>query len=127
MNRETAAARWFRRVDPRCFTSQGPAYTGQEVRRLMDPANEDRTERGARVLTAAAAPHAWLPLIRHQYDRGLGGIVDRLPTLIALYRSGTSVQQMRDRFGGWSTWRYERALDLACDGIARGLNRGVIG
>jgi hypothetical protein len=31
---------------------------------------------------------------------------------------------MRDRFGGWSTWRYERALDLACEGIARTLNRG---
>ena len=126
MNRETAVARWFRRIDPRCFTTQGPAYTGQEVRRLMDPANEDRTERGARVLTVAAAPHAWLPLIRHRDRRGLGAIVDRLPTLIALYRSGTSVQQMCDRFGGWSAWRYERALDLACDGIATGLNRGVI-
>ena len=126
MNRETAVARWFRRIDPRCFTTQGPAYTGQEVRRLIDPANEDRTERGAIVLTAAAAPHAWLPLIRHRHQRGLGEIVDRLPALVALYRSGTSVQQMRDRFGGWSTWRYERALDLVCDGIATGLNRGVI-
>ena len=127
MNRDTAVARWFRRIDPRCFTTPSPSYTGQEVRRLIDPTSEDRTGRGVAVLTAAAAPHAWLPLIRHRYHRGLGEIVDRLPTLIALYRSGTSVHQMRDRFGGWSTWRYERALDMACDGIATGLNRVVIG
>ena len=122
MNRDTAVARWFRRVDPRCFTTPSPSYTGREVRRLIAPTSEDRTGRGVAVLTAAAAPHAWLPLIRHRYHRGLGEIVDRLPTLIALYRSGTSVHQMRDRFGGWSTWRYERALEVAGTCIASHLN-----
>ena len=78
------------------------------------------------VLTAATVPHDWLPLIRHRYGRRLGEIVDRLPTLVALHRSGTSFEQMRDHFGGWSTWRNERALDMACDGIAKRLSRSLI-
>ena len=127
MNRDTAVARWYRRIDPRCFMTRSPSYTGDEVRRLMDPSNDDRTERGITVLTAATAPHAWVPLIRHRYRRGLGTLAERLPTLVALYRAGTSPAEMRDRFGGWSSWRYERALDIACDGIAKQLNRGLVG
>ena len=127
MHRETAVARWYRRIDPRSFAAQGPTYTGDEVRRLIDPANDDTMERATAVLTVATTPNDWLPLIRDRYRQGLGGIVDRLPTLVALYRAGTSLDAMRDRFGGWSTWRYERALALACDGIARRLNRGQLG
>lgn len=126
MNRDTTIARWYRRVDPRCFTPQGPSYTGDEVRRLMAPSNGDRTERGMTVLAATTAPHAWVPLIRHRYRQGLGTIAERLPTLVALYRAGTSTAEMRDRFGGWSNWRYERALDIACEGIAKALNRGQL-
>ena len=124
MHRDTAVARWYRRIDPRCFTTRHPSYTGQEVRRLMASSTDDRTGRGAPVLSAAATPNAWLPLIGDRYRQGLGVIADRLPTLVALYRTGTTPEEMRSRFGGWSTWRYERALEVAFDGIARTLNRG---
>jgi hypothetical protein len=124
MNRDTAVARWYRRIDPRCFADQSPTYTGDEVRRLIDPSSDDPTGRAMPVLSVATAPNDWLPMIRDRYRQGLGAIVDRLPTVLALYRQGVSLDEMRDRFGGWSTWRYERALDVACDGIARRINRG---
>jgi hypothetical protein len=127
MKDATAVARWYRRIDPRCFTTRSPSYTGDEVRRLMDPSNDGQTERGTTVLTAAAAPNDWLPFVRDRQRRALGAIADRLPTLVALYRAGTSLDEMRSRFGGWSTWRYERALAVACEGIARRLNRGQLG
>ena len=119
----TAVARWYRRIDPRCFTAQRSSYSGEEVRRLIDPSNDDRTDRGTTVLTAATTPNDWLPLVDDRRRRTLGSIADRLPTLVALYRAGASLDEMRDRFGGWSTWRYERALAVACEGIARRLNR----
>src|SRR3954466_6846541 len=123
MNRETAVARWYRRIDPRCFTFQRSSYTGDEVRRLIDPENDDRSDREATVLAAATVPGAWLPLVDDRRRRTLGAIADRLPTLVALYRAGTSLDEMRERFGGWSTWRYHQALEIACEGIARSLNR----
>jgi hypothetical protein len=123
MKDATAVARWYRRIDPRCFTTRSPAYTGDEVRRLMEPSNDDRTERGTAVLSVATAPNDWLPFVRDRRRRALGAIADRLPTLVALYRAGTSLDEMRSRFGGWSTWRYERALEIAFDGIAERLNR----
>jgi hypothetical protein len=126
MNRDTAVARWYRRIDPRCFTTRSASYTGEEVRQLIDPSNDDWTERGTTVLVTATAPANWLPLVDDRRRRTLGAIADRLPTLVALYRAGTSLNEMRDQFGGWSTWRYERALDIACDGIARSLNRGQL-
>jgi hypothetical protein len=124
MNHATTVARWYRRIDPTCFSGPSPAYTGDEVRRLMDPSNHEQTERGAAVLTVATVPGDWLPLVRNRHGQGLGAIVDRLPTIVTLYRAGTSLAEMRDRFGGWSTWRYERALDVAFGSIARRLNRG---
>src|SRR3954463_8392265 len=62
MNRETAVARWYRRIDPRCFTFQRSSYTGDEVRRLIDPEKDDRADREATVLAAATVPGARLPL-----------------------------------------------------------------
>ncbi len=126
MHRDTALARWYRRIDPRCFTGQHPSYTGDDVRRLIAPSNDDRTGRETAVLAVAASPNDWLPLIGDRYRQGLGAIADRLPTLVALYRAGTTPEEMRSRFGGWSTWRYERALEIAFDGIARALNRGQL-
>jgi hypothetical protein len=123
MRDATAVARWYRRIDPRCFTTRSPSYTGEEVRHLMDPSNDDRTERGTAVLTAATTPNDWLPFVGDRRRRALGSIADRLPTLVALYRAGTSLEEMCNRFGGWSTWRYERALEIAFDGIAARLNR----
>ena len=124
----TAVARWYRRIDSHCFTARPPSYTGEEVRRLIaagddTPASDAPAGRGTAVRTVAATPNAWLPLVRDRQRRALGSVADRLPTLVALYRAGLSLDEMRDRFGGWSTWRYEHALDLACDGIARSLNR----
>jgi hypothetical protein len=119
----TAIARWYRRIDPGCLTAQSPSYTGEEVRRLIDPSNDDPTDRATTVLTAATVPDDWLPLVDDRRRRTLGSIADRLPTLVALYRAGASLDEMRDRFGGWSTWRYERALEIAFDGIAERLNR----
>jgi hypothetical protein len=124
MTDATAVARWYRRIDPRCFTTQSQSYTGDEVRRLIDPTNDERTERGTAVQTAATTPNDWLPLVDERRRQALGAIADRLPALVALYRAGTSFDEMRRRFGGWSTWRYERALEIACDGIAKRLNRG---
>lgn len=126
LNDASTLACWYRRIDPRRFTAQRPSYTGEEVRQLIDPSNDDRTDRGTTVLTAATTPHDWLPLVDDRRRRTLGAIADRLPTLVALYRAGASLDEMRDRFGGWSTWRYERALEIACEGIARRLNRGQL-
>ena len=126
MKDATAVARWYRRIDPRCFTTQRSTYTGEEVRRLIDPSNHEETERETAVLTVATAPNDWLPLVDDRRRRTLGAIADRLPSLVSLYRSGASLDEMRDRFGGWSTWRYERALEIACDSIARRLNRGQL-
>jgi hypothetical protein len=124
MNNATDVARWYRRIDLRCFAGQSPAFTVDEVRRVMDPSNTDQTERATAVLSTATVPSDWLPLVHNRHRQGLGSIADRLPTLVAFYQAGTSLAEMRDRFGGWSTWRYERALDLAFGSIARKLNRG---
>ena len=101
---------------------QGGRYTAGEVRRLLSPnAPESDGRRGA-VLAAAAVPGVWLDHLGERKARELGRLAGRLPTIVFLYASGASLEEILGRVGGWSTWSVERALDAAAACIAAGLN-----
>ena len=65
MNRETAVAIWYRRIDPRCFTTPDPSTTDE------DP--------GQPTLQAATiVPNSWLPIPDERKRWILGSLAERL-------------------------------------------------
>ncbi len=122
MHRPTQVARWYRRIDPRCFAGQAPAYAPEEVRDLLTSVAPGQPERAERVRAVAAVPQQWLGYLDDRQRRLLGVLADRLPSLVYLYSTGASPEEMRARFGGLTPWRYEAALEVASACIAQRLN-----
>jgi uncharacterized protein CbrC (UPF0167 family) len=71
----------------------------------------------------ATVPGDWLAHLDEREAWQLGRLADRLPTLVYWHSVGVGLEEMLARAGGWSTWRFERALDVACGCIAAYLNR----
>ena len=97
-------------------------YTASEVDRLLGPNLPESDERRRAVLATAAMPSAWLDELGEREARELGRLAGRLPTIVFLYASGASLEEILRRVGGWSTWGVEQALDTAARCIAARLN-----
>ena len=139
MNPTSMVLRWYRQSTSRAGTRQ--QFTTEEVLQLLrpndtstDPQTHSPTERRAdrlddRLATrseivrqAAARPAAWLGELTKRQRQEIGGLADRLPTLVFHHTVGGEPGELLRRFGGWSTWRYERALEVAGTCIASHLN-----
>lgn len=132
MNPTSMVLRWYRQSTGQAHP-QHQQYTTEEVLDLLrpnDPQNDDHSEqtsgerdtRGAVVREAATRPSAWLGALTQQQRREIGALADRLPSLVFHHAIGGQSDELLRRFGGWSTWRYERALEVAGSCIASHLN-----
>lgn len=147
MNPTAMMLRWYRQSTGRAAPQQ--QYTAQEVLQLLrpdrphdvctvtspgpgrraspdrqsDPAH-DRAARTEAVRQAAAQPSTWLGNLTRQHRQEIGQLADRLPTLLFHHARGGNPDDLLRQFGGWSTWRYDRALEVAGTCIASELNRG---
>jgi hypothetical protein len=74
------------------------------------------------VRQAAARPTTWLGRLTKQQRGEIGDLADRLPSLLFHHANGGDTGELVRRFGGWSTWRYDRALEAAGSCIASYLN-----
>jgi hypothetical protein len=139
VNPTTTVLRWYRQSTGQAAPKQ--QYTAQEVLQLLHPSahladvdtidipdstthpdghqHADRTEA---VRQAAARPMTWLDKVTNQQRREIGQLADRLPSLLFHHTSGGDLNDLVKQFGGWSTWRYERALEVAGTCIASHLN-----
>lgn len=135
MNPTTMVLRWYRQSTGQAPTRQ--PYTTQEVLHLLrsndnaqsgsETSPEDtQPTRGAAVRQVAARPAAWLGAITKQQRQELGALADRLPSLVFHHAIGGDPDELVRRYGGWSTWRYERALEVAGSCIASRLNAGML-
>jgi hypothetical protein len=134
MNPTATVVRWYRQST----SAIRPAhrYTTEEVLQLLRPrdaADDDaptnllhdaQTLRLEAVRQAAARSTTWADSLTPQQRLEIGELADRLPTVVSHYVSGGTSHELLQRHGGWSTWRYDRALDLAGQSIARHLNSG---
>ena len=137
MNPTATMLRWYRQSTGRASPQQ--QYTAEEVLQLLRPdrspavctirgpglqdrPDDDRAARTEAVQQAAARPAAWLGNLTTQQRREIGQLADRLPSLLFHHTSGAEPGDLLRRFGGWSTWRYERALEVAGGCIASHLN-----
>lgn len=115
-------AQLFRRVaGDTPFRSE--RYTAEEVRDLLTADVPESPSRAREARDVAAIPTDWLGSLEGQQRRQIGALADRLPLLVYLHGNGASVDDLRARFGGLTSWRYEVALDTAYACIARCLNR----
>jgi hypothetical protein len=99
-------------------------YTAREVSFLLGPNAPGSTERRRAVLATASVPSAWLDYLSQRDAVEVGRLAGRLPTIVFLYASGASLEEILGRVGGWGTWGVERALEAACGCIAACLNDG---
>jgi hypothetical protein len=134
MNPTTTVLRWYRQSTGRAVPSQ--RYTAEEVLQLLRPddrsgqtvprlqtrAGDGRPARSEAVRQVAARPTIWLGRLTKQQRREIGELADRLPSLLFHHSNGGDTGDLVRRFGGWSTWRYDRALDMAGSCIASHLN-----
>jgi hypothetical protein len=136
MNPTTIVLRWYRQSTGQTQPQQ--PYTAEEVLQLLrptdspdhpksNPAETSLPERsdGARVdavREVAARPSAWLGEVTRQQRQEIGALADRLPSLVFHHTVGGEAGELVQRFGGWSAWRYERALEVAGSCIASHLN-----
>jgi hypothetical protein len=60
MHRPTETARWYRRVDPRCFPDQNPSNVADEARLIVSPAAHRHAGLALRVRRAMAMPAHWI-------------------------------------------------------------------
>ena len=136
MNPTTIVLRWYRQSTGQTQPQQ--PYTAEEVLQLLrptdsadhpepNPAKSSLPERsdGARVdavREVAARPSAWLGEVTRQQRQEIGALADRLPSLVFHHTVGGEAGELVQRFGGWSPWRYERALEVAGTCIASHLN-----
>ncbi|MCC6175926.1 MAG: MFS transporter [Chloroflexi bacterium] len=94
---------------------------GEVVRALRGASSGKRTEA---ILDVAAEPARWLPSEPRRAFREVPRCVDRLPTILYLYRKGEDPEAIGRRLsplGG--RWPVERTVEIAADLIARHLNR----
>ena len=141
MNPTAMVLRWYRQSTSGANTHQHQ-YTTEEVLQLLRPddctadrsadqpdgradgrPDEGQAVRGAAVRQIAAQPSAWLAHVTKQHRMEIGALADRLPTLLFHHTAGGEPGDLMQRFGGWSTWRYERALEVAGACIASCLNQ----
>jgi hypothetical protein len=123
MNPTATMIRWYRKSTSGATTQQ--QFTPEEVLQLLRPDAQQPAEpaRSMAVRQVAARPSAWIGRLTKQNRREIGALADRLPTLLFHHSSGGQPGELLRRFGGWSTWRYERALELAASCIAGSLNQ----
>jgi hypothetical protein len=131
MNPTSMVLRWYRQSTGQANPQHQP-YTTEEVLQLLRPndahdlqtANQgaEHDVRSAAVHQVAARPAAWLAELTKQQRREIGALADRLPSLVFHHAIGGQTEELVRRFGGWSTWRYERALEVAGSCIASHLN-----
>ncbi|MGI9146485.1 MAG: hypothetical protein ACR2IK_08090 [Chloroflexota bacterium] len=105
------------------FPRPARTYTPEEVRlRLqLDDTGHART---MAVHAAAAQCGVWSSLLPEKVAVDLGRTAVRLPTVVYWYRQGVPAQEIGrrlSRFGG--AWDADRAIGVACELIARALNR----
>ena len=60
MHRPTETARWYRRVDPRCFPDQSSSHAADEARLIVSPAARLHVGLALRVRRAMAMPAHWI-------------------------------------------------------------------
>jgi hypothetical protein len=114
--------RWYRQSTGGAATLD-QEYTASEVLDLLRPDLHDESDRANAVRSTASQPVIWLDHLTKQERRELGDLADRLPMLVFHHAVGRSADELLQRFGGWSTWRYDRALEVACGCIASHLNQ----
>src|SRR6266542_16034 len=86
-------------------------FTASEVRAaLAEPTGDQPDERRQAILAVATVPGHWTGRLREQDAVELGGLADRLPTIVSLYAQGASLALIAGRAGTRSLWRAERAL-----------------
>ena len=123
MNPTATMLRWYRESTSGSTSQQ--QFTPEEVLQLLLPDAQQPAEpaRSMAVRQVAAQPSVWIGRLTKQNRMEIGGLADRLPTLLFHHSSGGQPGELLRRFGGWSTWRYERALELAASCIAGSLNQ----
>ena len=78
MNRDTAVAIWYRRIDPRCFTTQGSPAMDEDTGRPATPSHVGRPERRPALQPATVVPNSWLPIPDERKRWILGSLAERL-------------------------------------------------
>jgi len=122
MNPSSIVVRWYRQTASG-IRSSGEEYTAHEVYDLLRGEADGRLDRAEAVRVVAAQPGGWSERLTKQHRQEIGELADRLPSLVFHHAIGGSTDELVRRFGGWSTWRYDRALDIACACIAGQLNQ----
>jgi hypothetical protein len=136
MNPGTIVLRWYRQSTGRAQPQQ--PYTTEEVLQLLrpldapdngqtSPTHSLASSRVDAVRDVAARPSAWLGELTQPQRQEIGALADRLPSLVFHHAIGGEAGELVRRFGGWSSWRYERALEVAGSCIASHLNTTQIG
>ena len=137
MNPTATMLRWYRQSTGRAAPQQ--QYTAQEVLQLLRPKrsqdvctidipgrqdlpDDDHAARAEAVRQVAARPSTWLGNLTERQRQEIGQLADRLPSLLFHHTIGGDMDDLVRRFGGWSTWRYDRALEAAGSCIASRLN-----
>jgi hypothetical protein len=137
MNPTATMLRWYRQSTGRAAPQQ--QYTAQEVLQLLRPhrphdvctvdiprrqdrPDDDQAARTDAVRQVAARPSTWLGNLTKRQRQEIGQLADRLPSLVFHHTIGGEMEDLVRRFGGWSTWRYDRALEVAGSCIAAHLN-----
>ena len=114
----------FRRllpVGPRGWLVRTPGFTAREVRQLLRRGAV--CERGRAVAHCLARPADWLPAAPHPV-RCPQHYHQHLTRIVFWHARGDSPATIGLRLSGYETiWGVERALEEACRGIARCLNR----
>jgi hypothetical protein len=135
MNPTTMVLRWYRQSTGQALIQE--PYTAEEVLQLLRSTDnagsradsslgDGQPDRSDAVRQVAARPSAWLGEITKQQRREIGVLADRLPSLVFHHAAGGDPAELVRRYGGWSTWRYERALEVAGCCIANRLNAGTL-
>lgn len=152
MNPASVVLRWYRQTAGAARPHTEQPYTAEEVLQLLRPAHHfeasaraddaaqaDRVETGAApasdaapravpvaraeaVRDTAALPSVWLGRLGKRQREELGELAERLPAIVFHHAIGGDPAELVRRFGGWGTWRYERALEIAGACIASHLN-----
>jgi hypothetical protein len=125
MNPTATMLRWYRQSTSGTAPQKQQPFTTEEVLQLLRPDGQQPAEpaRSLAVREVAARPAAWIGRLTKQHRMEIGELADRLPTLLFHHSSGGQPGELLRRFGGWSTWRYERALEVAASCIAVSLNQ----
>lgn len=122
LNPSALVQRWYK-LSTGATSSPDQEYTAGEVLDLLRSDPNDDPIRSEAVRSTASRPVIWLDRLTKQERRELGELADRLPMLVFHHAVGRSTNELVQRYGGWSTWRYDRALEVACGCIASHLNQ----